>query len=379
MFGRWADPLKHVIEAGVYMDVSIDAKVGELYTQDVKRKIFFLGGLFLLLVAVTLVATATGAAGISVSDAGVVILRKVIPGIHLLPESDIAETVVMDIRLPRILLAVLSGISLGGAGVVMQAVLRNPLVSPMTLGVSNGAAFGAALAIVLGAGVGEASFGGRYFIVFSAFVFGSLTMVFVYGIARLKGTDPATLLLAGVAFGYLFSAGLSILKYISNNEALREIAVWLMGGLWGAGWSTDLMLLPVVLAGTGLLLRYAWDLNIFSAGEDVARSLGVNTGRLMLVTLALATLITSSTIAFTGVIGFVGLIAPHICRMLIGSDHRFLIPCSCLMGAVLLLLSDTLARLVLAPVEIPVGIVMSLVGVPFFIYLLLKRKRSLWY
>ena len=361
------------------MSVSIDARVGELYTQGIKRKVFFMGVLFLILIATTLVATASGPAGISVSDAGLVILRKVIPGIQLLPQSDIAETVVMDIRLPRILLAVLSGISLGGAGVVMQGVLRNPLVSPMTLGVSSGAAFGAALAIVLGAGVGEASFGGRYFIVISAFLFGSLSMVFVYWIARLKGTDPATLLLAGVAFGYLFSAGVSILKYISNNEALREIAVWLMGGLWGAGWSTDLLLLPVVLAGTGLLLRYAWDLNIFSAGEDVAVSLGVNTGRLMLVTLALATVITTSTVAFTGVIGFVGLIAPHICRMLIGSDHRFLIPCSCLMGAVLLLLSDTLARLVLAPVEIPVGIVTSLVGVPFFIYLLLKRKRSLWY
>ncbi|MFZ5595856.1 MAG: FecCD family ABC transporter permease [Bacillota bacterium] len=334
--------------------------------------------MLLLLAAVSLVATATGAAGISVSDAGRVILQKVIPGIHLQPESDIAKAVVMDIRLPRILLAVLSGISLGGAGVVMQAVLRNPLVSPMTLGVSNGAAFGAALAIVLGAGIGEANFSGRYFIVFSAFVFGSLTMVFVYGIARIKGTAPETLLLAGVAFGYLFSAGVSILKYISNNEALREIAVWLMGGLWGAGWSTDMMLIPVVLAGTVFLLRYAWDLNIFSAGEDVAVSLGVNVSRLMLIILALATVITSSTIAFTGVIGFVGLIAPHICRILIGSDHRFLIPGACLMGAVLLLLSDTLARIVLAPVEIPVGIIMSLVGVPFFIYLLLNRRRGWW-
>ena len=360
------------------MSLSNDSKVKELYTQGTKRKVFFLILLCLFLVAVTLVATSNGAAGISVSDVCRVLIKKIYPASQLMPKSDVAETIVMDIRLPRILLAVLSGIALGGSGVVMQGVLRNPLVSPMTLGVSSGAAFGAAMAIVLGAGVAGGSFSGRYLIVISAFSFGSLTMVLVYLIAKMKGTAPETLLLAGVAFGYLFSAGVSILKYISSNEALKEIVVWLMGGLWGASWETDMILFPVVLIGIGLLFRYAWDLNIFSAGEDVAISLGINVSRLMLITLSLSTVITSSTIAFTGVVGFIGLIAPHICRMLIGSDHRFLLPCSCLMGAVILLLSDTLARLVLAPVEIPVGIVTSLVGVPFFIYLLLKKKRGLW-
>lgn len=203
-------------------------------------------------------------------------------------------------------------------------------------------------------------------------------MVLVYGIARLKGAIPETLLLAGVAFGYLFSAGVSALKYVSENEALKELVVWLMGGLWGASWDTVLILLPVVLICLGLLVRYAWDLNALGAGEDIAISLGVNVGRLRLATLALATLISSATIAFTGIIGFIGLIAPHICRILIGGDNRFLIPCACLMGGVLLLLADTLARVVLAPVEIPVGIVTSLIGTPFFIYLLLKRKRQWW-
>jgi iron complex transport system permease protein len=360
------------------MSTSIDTNVKELYTQGTKRKNLFLCVLFIFLVVVTLVATSNGAAGITVSDVSMVIIGKIIPGSHFIPKSDIAESIVIDIRLPRILLAVLSGIALGGSGVVMQGVLRNPLVSPMTLGVSSGAAFGAALAIVLGASVGQESFAGKYLIVISAFFFGSLTMIMVYLIAKMKGTAPETLLLSGVAFGYLFSAGVSILKYISSNEALKEIVVWLMGGLWGASWGTDLILLPVVLVCTVLLFRCAWDLNIFSAGEDVAISLGVNISRLMMVTLTLATVITSSTIAFTGVVGFVGLIAPHICRMLIGSDHRFLLPCSCLMGAIILLLSDTLARLVLAPVEIPVGIVTSLIGVPFFIYLLMKNKRGSW-
>ncbi len=356
------------------------AEIRELYGRLAARKIILLMFLFALLIAVALFATATGAAGIGVFDVCCVIASKIIPGLHLPPVSDLAETVVMELRLPRILLAALTGLSLAGAGTVMQGILRNPLVDPYTLGLSSGAAFGAALAIVLGTGVLGAGFNimGRYLIVTNAFIFGSLTMVLVYGIARLKGAIPETLLLAGVAFGYLFSAGVSALKYVSENEALKELVVWLMGGLWGASWDTVLILLPVVLICLGLLVRYAWDLNALGAGEDIAISLGVNVGRLRLATLALATLISSATIAFTGIIGFIGLIAPHICRILIGGDNRFLIPCACLMGGVLLLLADTLARVVLAPVEIPVGIVTSLIGTPFFIYLLLKRKRQWW-
>lgn len=360
-----------------YSRIADIAEIKKLYERLTARKVFLLLSLFALLTAVALVATATGAAGISVLDVCRVIADKMIPGLHLVPSSDIAETVVMELRLPRILLAALTGLSLAGAGAVMQGILRNPLVDPYTLGLSSGAAFGAALAIVLGTGILGAAFKvvGRYMIVTNAFIFGALTMVLVYGIARLKGTVPETLLLAGVAFSYLFQAGVSALKYISENEALKELAIWLMGGFWGADWRTVIILLPVVLICLGLLLRYAWDLNVLGAGEDIAMSLGVNVGRLRLITLALATLISSATIAFTGIIGFIGLIAPHICRILIGGDHRFLIPCACLTGSVLLLLADTLARVVLAPVEIPVGIITSLIGTPFFIYLLLKRKR----
>ncbi|MDH7576521.1 MAG: iron ABC transporter permease [Bacillota bacterium] len=356
------------------------AQIRELYSRYAARKVALLGSLVLILVGIGLFATATGAAGISVADVCRVIVGRVAPGLHVVPASDIAETVVMELRLPRILLAALTGLSLAGAGVVMQGILRNPLVCPYTLGLSSGAAFGAALAIILGTGILGPGFNvmGRYLIVTNAFVFGSLTMVLVYGVARLKGAVPETLLLAGVAFGYLFQAGVSALKYISEHEALKELVVWLMGGLWGAGWDTVSILFPVVLVCLGLLVRYAWDLNVLGAGEDVAMSLGVNVGRLRLVSLGLATLVSSSTIAFTGIIGFIGLIAPHICRILIGGDHRFLIPCACLTGGVLLLLADTLARIVLAPVEIPVGIVTSLLGAPFFIYLLLKRKRQWW-
>jgi len=219
---------------------------------------------------------------------------------------------------------------------------------------------------------------GKYIIVVNAFVFGSITMLLVYGIAKIKDTVPETLILAGVALGYLFQAGVSALKYFSDHEALKDLVVWLMGGLWGASWNTVSILLPIVMICLVLLERYAWDLNALGSGEEMAISLGVKVDRLRLVTLGLATLMASSTIAFTGIIGFIGLVAPHVCRFIIGSDNRFLLPGSALTGAVLLLLADTLARLVLAPVEIPVGIITSLIGAPFFIYLLLKAKRQLW-
>jgi iron complex transport system permease protein len=354
-------------------------EIQEIYSRNAARKVFLLSALVLFLVAVALLATVVGAASISIGDVFRVIASRVAP-FYQGSASTLAETVVLQLRLPRILLALITGISLAGAGAVMQGILRNPLVSPYTLGMSGGASFGAALAIVLGSSLLGPYFkvAGTYLIAFNAFVFGFLTILLVYGIARLKGTAPETLILAGVALGYLFSAGVSALKYFSNNEALKELVVWLMGGRGGATWQQVGFLAPLVLACMVVLLRYAWDMNALSAGEEVAANLGVNVNRLRLICLTVSALAASATVAFTGVIGFIGLVSPHICRMLIGSDNRFLIPCSCLMGAALLLVSDTLARTIIAPTEIPVGIITSLIGAPFFIYLLLKKRKRWW-
>ncbi|SHF26791.1 iron complex transport system permease protein [Desulfofundulus australicus DSM 11792] len=348
------------------------------YSRHIGRKILLVGVLLGLTGATALVATAVGAAGISVADVWRVILSHL--GVPVILENDLAETVVWEIRLPRILLATITGMSLAGAGAVMQGVLRNPLVSPYTMGLSSGAAFGAALAIVLGTGLVGGNYldVSRWLIVTNAFIFGGLTTLLAFSLARFKGMAPETLVLGGVAVGYLFQAGVSLLKYISNNEALKELVVWLMGGFWGADWQTVMLLTPVVLFCMAGLLLYAWDLNVLGAGEEVAASLGIKVGRLRVYTLTLATLAAAATVAFTGIIGFVCLVGPHICRMLVGSDNRFLIPCSCLMGAVLLLLADTLARTIIAPAEIPVGIITALMGSPFFIYLLIKKKRQWW-
>jgi len=292
------------------------------------------------------------------------------------PSNPQAELIVVGFRLPRIFLAILTGISLAVAGAVMQGLLRNPLVSPFTLGLSSAASFGAALAIVLGPGVLVSYFLLSYdmWIVVFAFVFGWLSMLLVYWISRSRGTTQSTLILAGVVIGYLFTAGVMALKYITNNEKLRELMVWLMGGMWGASWSAVLLLVPLVIICFFLLERRAWDLNALSAGDDVAKNLGINVERLRLSGLMISTFAASCCLAFTGIIGFIGLMGPHICRMIIGSDHRYLIPCAGLMGAAILLVSDTVARTIMSPVEIPVGIIMYAIGGVFFLFLIMRGK-----
>jgi len=259
----------------------------------------------------------------------------------------------------------------------MQGILRNPLVSPFTLGLASASSFGAALAIVFGAGVSAALMvSDDYVIVVSAFVFGLMSMFLIYGISRMRGTSQATLILAGVVIGYIFQAGVLVFQYLSNNERLKDIVMWLMGGMWSANWDTILILAPITLICVLLLSLISWDLNALSAGDDIAKSLGIKVERLRLICLFLTTLIASSCLAFTGVIGFIGLMAPHICRMLIGNDYRYLIPCSALTGAIILLVSDTFARTIVSPIELPVGIIMYIIGGTFFLFLILRGKDS---
>jgi iron complex transport system permease protein len=290
------------------------------------------------------------------------------------PGNPLAEVIVISFRVPRILLAVLTGMSLAVAGAVMQGLLRNPLVSPFTLGLSSAASFGAAIAIVAGPGLLGASLlvSQDIFIVIMAFLFGWLSMLLVYKLSRSRGSNQSNLILAGVVIGYIFQAGVMAMKYYTSDENLRDIVVWLMGGMWGASWNTVLLLLPLCLVSFLLLERMAWDLNALAAGDDVAKNMGIDVNRFRLTGLMIATFVASCCLAFTGIIGFIGLMAPHICRMIIGNDHRYLIPCSALMGASILLVSDTVARTILTPVELPVGIIMYIIGGGFFLFLIVR-------
>jgi iron complex transport system permease protein len=369
-------------------------QVNELYHQSYRKRIALLTAITALLVGAILYSASVGTASLSIADVFTAIMHNLavktssiplvgqyIAGFFAMfgePQSGIAEIIVVNMRLPRILLSVLTGVCLAVAGAVMQGVLRNPLVSPFTLGLASAASFGAAITIVLGTGIlGMFIAGGGYYdIILNAFVCGLLSMLLIYGISRVRGTSQSTLILAGVVLGYIFQAGVIILKYLSNNDKLKDLEMWLMGGMWGASWSAVLILLPVVAICVILLALKAWDLNALSAGDEIAKNLGIRVERLRLYCLLLATIAASSCLAFTGVIGFIGLMAPHICRMLIGNDHRYLIPCSAIMGGLVLLVSDTFARTVFSPIEIPVGIIMYIIGGIFFLYLILRGRES---
>ena len=281
------------------------------------------------------------------------------------------QTIVLEIRLPRIILGALVGSALAVAGTAMQAMFRNPMASPYILGISSGAAFGASLAFVLGVnlllGISAVSI--------MAFLFALLTIYIVYAIARKgEGTSVETLLLTGIAISSLFSALVSLLMYIAG-EKLNTIWFWLMGGLWASNWNKVLFTFPLVFIGILILFFLSRQLNLLLMGEETALNLGLEVEKFKIFILIIASLITAAAVAVCGIIGFLGLIIPHIMRIILGPDHRNLLPASCLVGAIFLIWVDTLARTIISPVEIPVGIITALLGVPFFLYLLRTRKK----
>jgi iron complex transport system permease protein len=357
--------------------MSTATELKQLYQKGKKRKILAILSIFLALLLAVVVSVSLGAGSPGFAEASQVILTKLFPFLNINAGSSLTQTIILDFRLPRIVLALIAGAGLAASGATMQGVLRNPLVSSYILGISSAAGFGAALALVLGVGV-LSGFGG-YLVIVNAFIFSLLALVIVYGVARIRGITTETVILAGVAISFLFSALISLIQYLApESDALHAIVFWLMGGLSAATWDGIMVVLPIVALTVALMVQQSWNINVLSMGEDVATSLGVSSKRVLTITMVLETLATASIIAFTGVIGFVCLISPHIARMLIGSDHRFLIPCSSLIGGCLLLCSDTVGRLVIQPVELPVGIVTSILGVPFFIYILVTKRRQNW-
>jgi iron complex transport system permease protein len=342
------------------------------YGQTSARKLIFPITGAALLLALAALSVSWGAAAITAQEVLTVIVARVFPSVGL-ETGRLADAVVWNLRLPRVLMAIVAGAGFAVSGAAMQGILRNPLVSPFTIGISSGAGFGAALAIVMGIGVGTA---GRYMVIGNAFFFAILAASLVYGLARARGATPETLILAGIALMYLFSAATSMLQYVATEHKLQEVVFWLFGSLGAVSWNDLGVIFLVFCACFPWMIKLAWDLNALSAGDDVAQSLGIHPPRVRLVIMLLSSLITATIICYTGIIGFVCLVAPHITRMVIGSDHRFLIPFSSIVGALLLLGADTAGRTLMAPAELPVGIVTSFIGVPLFIYLLITRKRQ---
>lgn len=322
------------------------------------------------LLVVSLVALSTGPVTIPFID----VLSALVSWIGLGDSSASAtqQAVIENIRIPRTLLAIGAGAGLGVAGVTMQGLFRNPLADPGIIGVSAGGALGAVIAIA--AGLAATS---TLFLPLFAFIGAGLAtvIVFVVGIAAGGRVSMASLLLAGVAVSSFFGAITSaIIILTADLEAQRQMVFWLAGGLEGARWESIRIVLPIVLAGIVVLLAFARDLNLLLVGEDEARSLGVRVGFVRGLLLSVAALLTGTAVAFTGTIAFVGLVVPHSIRLVIGPDHRALLPLSALGGALFLLIADTLARNVASPIEIRVGIITALTGAPFFLFLLIRQR-----
>lgn len=337
--------------------------ISEQFKGLTRRKLSFLAVLVVGLFCVAFVALTRGPASVGFKG----LFEALLGG------SGTAHAIIWKLRLPRIVMAILAGSGLALAGTVFQAILRNPLASPYTLGIASSAGFGAVTAIVFSAG-----FCSEYHIAGSAFIFALISSFFILGIARLKNSTPETMILAGIAIMFLFSSLSSLFQYMGTMEEVQEIVFWFFGSLSKVGWSEICMAGAMILLPAPILLRWSWDFNLLAGGDDSAKALGVNVERIRRYGIVLASLVTAGAICFTGVIGFIGLVSPHITRMVIGSDHRFLLPTSMLIGALLVLSADTVGRTLWAPQVIPIGIVTSFIGVPFFLYLLMKRQRDYW-
>ena len=340
-----------------------------------KGRVIAMACLFVLMLVVMVLAVSIGSTRIPFSTTISIILSK-LPGVSITPSwPDPIETAILNIRMPRVILAGISGAALAVAGATYQGLFRNPLADPYLIGVSQGAALGAIIGFLIPV---SSSAWSLSIVPFSAFAGGLGAVFLVYSLGKVGKTLPmTTLILAGVALGAFLSA-ISSYLLITSNESLHGISSWLMGGfsspLWKQVWAT----LPISTVGIIFICLYGRPLNVMQFNEEQAQQLGINVEQTKRILLVAATLITASAVSFGGIIGFVGIIVPHAVRLIWGPDFRFLLPLSVVCGAIFLIIADLLARTLLSPTEIPLGIITAFFGAPFFLYLLRRKKNAVF-
>ncbi|MDH7510789.1 MAG: iron ABC transporter permease [Methanolinea sp.] len=351
-----------------------DGEVPGDYLGYVHRKVLWLAGGTLFLILLLVYSISVGAVAIPISDVFLTLVGQNV--------SHTWDTIIWNIRLPQALTAITAGCGLAVAGVAMQSILRNPLGSPFTLGISNAGAFGAAFSvIVLGTGTMQSrvadpvTLSNPYLTTVMAFLFCLLATGVILLISRVRGASPEVMVLAGVALSSLFTAGTMFLQYFSSDAQLAAVVFWTFGDVGRTNWPELAFMSLIVAAATIFFVANRWNYNAIDAGDETAKGLGVNVERIRLVGMVAAALVSAVIVAFLGVIGFVGLVCPHMVRRVIGDDQRYLIPGSCLMGGILLLASDTVARVIVAPYVLPVAVLTAFMGAPVFIYLLLRGYR----
>lgn len=297
-------------------------------------------------------------------------LSLLLGSVFISPGELLSSEILWQIRLPRVVLAALIGLLLSISGVILQGILRNPLADPYILGISAGGAVGAAVSIALGA---QFVVLGMSSVPATAFIFSLVAVFVVYKLSQVAGrTTPETLILSGVALSAFCAAILSLIIIITGS--LQSIYFWLLGSLSSASWQNVITVLPYALVGMGVAYFFSKELNALLLGEEMAVTLGVDVENTRLILIGAASLMAAATVSVSGLIGFVGLVVPHWIRLIVGPNHRLLIPISALSGMLLMVVADTISRTVLSPLEIPIGIIMALVGAPFFLYLLRRRR-----
>ena len=347
--------------------------LSQQYHRSIGYKIALLVAAAILLPVMLCVSIAVGAASVPLAET-----VRILCGYKAEPRL---VAIVMDIRLPQSLAAIIAGAGLAVSGATMQGVLRNPLCSPATLGIAHAAAFGAALALFIGGGQVVAmdntlaGYGlSKGIVAGGAFLFAMLTAGIMLALGRLRGTRSESLILIGLAMNALFYAGLTLLQYLADDARLAAIVYWTFGDTARATWNGIAFMTVCLLPVSAYFILQSWNYNALMFGEETAQGLGVPVRQLRIVTLLLASFLTAVLVSLLGIIGFVGLVVPHLARLAIGSDNRFLLPFSFLFGGLLLLVSDTCARLIHAPGVLPVSILTAFIGVPVFLGLLLGKK-----
>jgi iron complex transport system permease protein len=336
------------------------------YARILRKRLWICGLLVLALLACVLADITLG----TTSFAAVDVIKAIFSPASVDPDT---QVIVRELRLPFALMAVLVGVALSLAGAEMQTILNNPLASPFTLGVSSAASLGAALAIVLDLGIpGVPS---SWLITANAFVFAFASVLLLQAVASMTG-GVQSLVLFGIALVFSFNAMVAMLQYLASADALQQLVFWSMGSLSRASWPAVQTLALVVIVVLPFSLRAAWQMTTLRLGDERAATLGIDVARLRLGALLRISLLAATAVAFVGTIGFIGLVGPHIARMLIGEDHRFFLPVSALMGALIMSLSAIVSKQLIPGVILPIGIVTAVVGVPLFMSLILKRGRA---
>jgi len=357
----------------MHLDISNVTEPGT-YAGYLRRKSLFLVACMGMLVLLALISIGVGSVMLPVADVWQALFCH---------STGNAELIIWNIRLPRVLAAIVCGAGLAAAGVVMQSALRNPLSSPYTLGISQAAAFGAAVAITsLGAGTlgrllsDAIVVNNPYLVTICAFVSSLVATAIILLVAKYRSISPEVMILVGVALAALFTAGTTFLQYFSSAEQIAAIVFWTFGDVGRVNWNDLAIIVAVVVPCIVYFMVRRWDYNALDTGDETAKSLGVHVERVRTIAMLLSSLIAAVVVSFLGIIGFIGLVSPHMVRRIIGDDQRYLLPASCLAGGIILLGADTVARIIIAPAVLPVGVLTAFLGAPLFLYLLIRGYRS---